>query len=522
MKKQKWLITVICIVLCLVVMISFVIPVSAASGPTLSSTLSDNIVQKGSKKTFDVWAKNASGNKIKATVTLNGEKLSPTWDDNEKSSYTLSFSKQGENIVVISASSDGGIKKQLTYHIEYQKASPGEAIGTATWSIEMFTIGCGYLVYPVEVSIYEGETSAEQLIRLLHSNGFVGYYGGSVKSAFYLGYIANGTATGGKYNNYQKSGSPATPKQLNLSPSIPAVLVPHLQKTMTFYDPDDYAKNWNGYLGEFVFTNGSGWMYSVNNIFPNVGFADTFLSDGDTVRVQFTLGYGADIGGFGAMGTDIPNVDTQPTSGYFNTANKDALTRTIRQALASGLMTKANVKKAYSSALSVAETLNASQSQVNSADNALKNALLNPGDETNAVPNDSPSSIGGSDSHGTTPSISGNSSSSDSSKGALGSTENSNQSAAENASGADESTMDSENAVNDSALAETTDTEAESGLVATDTQSENKPKIWIWIVIIAAILILSAGCFCIYWFYFKKRVVHSKKAEEIKKESEDK
>ena len=63
--------------------------VFAAAGPTLRTTLSDNTTQRGSKKTFDVWARNASGEKIKATVTFNGEKLSPTWDDNEKSSYTL-------------------------------------------------------------------------------------------------------------------------------------------------------------------------------------------------------------------------------------------------------------------------------------------------------------------------------------------------------------------------------------------------------------------------------------------------
>ena len=94
---------------------------------------------------------------------------------------------------------------------------------------------------------------------------------------------------------------------------------------MTFYDPGDYEKNWKGHLGEFVITNGSGWMYSVNNVFPNVGFADTYLSDGDIVRVQFTLGYGADIGGFGAMGTSIPNVENQPKSGYFSVANKDSL-----------------------------------------------------------------------------------------------------------------------------------------------------------------------------------------------------
>lgn len=369
--------------LCLV-LIGLLLPCpvsSAASGPTLKVTLADNSVQYGSKKTFDVWARNSSGQKIKATVKLNGNKLEPTWDDSEKASYTLTFAEEGMNTVTVSASSDGGKRKELTYHITYKKAQDGEKIGTAVWSVELFTLESGYLIYPCEVPIYEGETAAEQLIRLLHSNGFVGYYGGTPKSSFYLAYIADGTAKGTRYNNYQKSGTPAAPRALNITPSVSTVLEPHLKNTMTFYDPGDYQKNWMGYLGEFAITNGSGWMYSVNNIFPNVGFADSYLSDGDVVRVQFTLGYGADIGGFGSVGTSIPDVDTQPTSGYFAVADKDMLTKSICSALVSGLTDRVNVSKAYDSAIAAAVKLDASQSTVDTAVRELNNALENPSEK---------------------------------------------------------------------------------------------------------------------------------------------
>ena len=381
MNVKKWLLAFLCFCL-LLVSIPATLTVQAAAGPSVTTTLTDNVVQRGSKKTFDVWARNASGNKIKATVKLNGQKLDPTWDDNEKASYTLAFTREGENIVTVSASSDGGRKKELTYHITYQKASEGEQIGTAIWSVETFTLGCGYLIAPVEVPIYEGETAAEQLIRLLHANGFVGYYGGSVKSAFYLAYIADGTATGAKYNSYQKSGTPDVPRRLSLAPSIPAMLVPHLEETMTFFDPNDYATNWNGYLGEFAITNGSGWMYCVNNVFPNVGFADCYPADGDVIRVQFTLGYGADIGGFGAMGTEIPDVDNQPTGGYFAVANKDALTRSVCRAISSGFLSRVNVAEAYRAALNVMAALDASQSTVDAAAAALNRAVAAPDAES--------------------------------------------------------------------------------------------------------------------------------------------
>lgn len=265
---KKWYTFFLVAVLVITMLVSStMLPASAAGGPSLQTTLQDNVIQKGSKKTFDVWARNGSGKKIKATVKFNGQKLSPTWDDNEKASYTLLFTKEGENIVEVSASSDGGQKKELTYHITYQKAKPGEAIGKAVWSVEAFTLGCGYLIYPTKVDIYEGETAADQLIRLLHENGFVAYYGGTTKSSFYLAYIADGTAAPNSYSGYKKSGAAASPQKLNISPSIPSLLTPHLKQSMAYFEPEDYEKNWKGYLGEFAITNGSGWMYCVNNVF---------------------------------------------------------------------------------------------------------------------------------------------------------------------------------------------------------------------------------------------------------------
>lgn len=380
MQRSKRIVILLCTVLVLICSLPTVLS-GAASGPSLVTTLNDNAIQRGSKKTFDVWARNAGGAKIRATVKHNGERLEPTWDDNEKASYTLNFTEEGENIITVSASSDGGKKKKLTYRITYIRAKAGEEIGRAVWSVEAFSIGCGYLVEPTEVPIYEGETSAEQLLRLLSDNGFVGYYDGTVKSSFYLAYIADGSVTGERYNNYQRSRSPSNPRKLELAPSIPSLLYPYLEANMTYFDPDDYGKNWVGYLGEFAFTNGSGWMYAVNNVFPNVGFADCYLSDGDTVRVQFTLGYGADIGGASAVGTEIPGAGTQPAGGYFSVANKDRLSNAICRARTSGLLTRANVKAAYGTAFEVMAALDAKQAAVDAAVTALNKALADPADE---------------------------------------------------------------------------------------------------------------------------------------------
>ena len=393
MQMRKWA----CGLLCLLLAALFLLPASAAAGPTLAATLPDAsewenaIVQRGSRRTFDVWARNAAGGKIAATVKLNGKKVEPTWDDNEKTSYTLVFTQPGQNVVTVSASSDGGKKKTLTYYVDYRPAAEGEVIGAAVWSIEVFTIGCGYLIEPVELPIYEGETAADQLLRLLSLNGLVGYYGGAPAAGggFYLAYIADGNASAAKYNGYTRSAAPASPRTLGLDPAIPPLLIPHLEQTMTFFDIDDYEKNWAGYLGEFVFSNGSGWMYAVNNVFPNVGFADCFLADGDVVRVQFTLGYGADIGGFGAVGTDIPDVETQPSAGYFAVSDKDALTVALCRALRSGLTEKPNVRAALDGALEVMAALDASQRETDAAAEALLYALAHPSDDPVSPPAES-------------------------------------------------------------------------------------------------------------------------------------
>ena len=65
-------------------------------------------------------------------------------------------------------------------------------------------------------------------------------------------------------------------------------------------------------------------MYCVNGIFPNVGFCDYSLSDGDVMRIQFTLAYGADIGGASAMGYDYAD-------DYYKVADKDELTKLIAE-----------------------------------------------------------------------------------------------------------------------------------------------------------------------------------------------
>ncbi|MDR3344814.1 MAG: DUF4430 domain-containing protein, partial [Oscillospiraceae bacterium] len=205
--------------------------------------------------------------------------------------------------------------------------------------------------------------------------GYTAFYTGSPSKDFYLSQVGDGSKTNLQYDSAVNSrtllGAPVLPQKLSLKPQIPPLLYPYLNK-MSYFDDQDY-KNANGYLGEFLFTNGSGWMYTINNVFPNVGFADSYLSDGDVLRLQYTLAYGADIGGAGTMGGGAFSDDD-----FYPVANKDRLTALLVSA------GSAKGTGAYSNALTALQTVNSTQSQVNSAYTALQ-AVLRPAASTSAV-----------------------------------------------------------------------------------------------------------------------------------------
>ncbi|MDR0654132.1 MAG: DUF4430 domain-containing protein [Synergistaceae bacterium] len=112
----------------------------------------------------------------------------------------------------------------------------------------------------------------------------------------------------------------------------------------------------NGKLLGMSFENtAAGWMYTVNNVFPNKSAGLYELSDGDVMRWQYTEDWGADIGG---------NVEILGTGSL---PDKDALIWKVAEMNAAGN----NSGEAYENALSVLEALNATAEQIETALAAL-------------------------------------------------------------------------------------------------------------------------------------------------------
>ena len=164
--------------------------------------------------------------------------------------------------------------------------------------VEAFTIGGGYIVEPMFVDLYAGEKASTVLLRVLDANSLSYEYTGSPQALFYLARIM-----GSKISELPTDAS-----------LVPPVLFQHIEETLS-----DESRQGNA-LGEFDYTYGSGWMYSVNNSFPEVGFSDYTLNDGDVMRVQFTLAYGMDIGGSSSMWPGMGFEDFYPVP------NKDQMT----------------------------------------------------------------------------------------------------------------------------------------------------------------------------------------------------
>lgn len=258
--------------------------------PIIETDLKDGTTVKSSKKDIYVKATDYKGNRIRANqmrVVCNGAGVGDTWDDGTQTSYELPI-KNGVNQVLISAWDSEGRRTKEEFYIEGIVKEEGDVIGTATISIEATTVGIGYIIPPTKVEIRQGEPASYVVDRLLKENGFDYKHTGRFDDSFYLASI-------------KKEGILSNP---SIPEDLATILQEEKEKKKLEYDPTNYS---TGSLGEFSFTNLSGWMFSVNGHYTNYGLADVNLLDGDVLRFRYTLALGKDIGGSEAIGDDGGN-----------------------------------------------------------------------------------------------------------------------------------------------------------------------------------------------------------------------
>lgn len=237
-------------------------------------------VLKNRYYTFNVTAQTGDGKPIYSNhieVTLNGSTVSMPTGGNGTYHYELYFPKTDneydEHIVTVLAWDDEGNSVYVEYTVKFQGVKDGESIGSATIIIDATTIGLGVLEN-YECQIVSGETAAASLLKMFSAKGYTASYDGNEKVGFYVRAINKpGIASGA---------------------SVPSELWDRITADGITTSVPSTANS----IGEFDFTMGSGWMYSINGtLYPGKGLSEYKLSDGDVLCLRFTIAYGKDIGG---------------------------------------------------------------------------------------------------------------------------------------------------------------------------------------------------------------------------------
>lgn len=214
-----------------------------------------------------------------------------------------------------------------------------EKDGFVIISVEKFTLGQGYYIEPIKVPFSQGEKVGQVVARVLGSGNYNN--GVDEENIVYLSNI----------------------KDNDTSPvQIPQYILDEIGTVS--------QKQQAGWLGEFDYSFMSGWMYLVNNEMAPVGMSEYVVSDGDVIRLQFTLyGYGADLG-FGYPGF----IDS-----LIEVANKDALTAKVAEinshANKNELLSNQAISEAYNHAYTVLTNMESSQASVDEALTQLIQAL---------------------------------------------------------------------------------------------------------------------------------------------------
>ena len=215
-------------------------------------------------------------------VTLDGKTVEKSYGDSQPT-YELYFDPpqlgdEETHIVRVLAWDGSGNSTMKVYTVTYHQISEGDPAGSVDVVLDATTIGLGILDTGT-LDIVEGETAASVLLRFLQERGYEPDYQGSAAMNFYLRRISRGDIA-------YRANVPEHLWELILRDGI---------TTNDNYDRDS--------IGEFDYTQGSGWMYSINGtLYEGTGMSGYKVRNGITIYVRFTLSYGKDIGGYDSTG----------------------------------------------------------------------------------------------------------------------------------------------------------------------------------------------------------------------------
>ena len=167
----------------------------------------------------------------------------------------------------------------------------------------------GLLCGPAKIAIVSGETAAQTLMRFLSANGYTAFYSGTATKGYHLGYIADGDKADAYkgFTSSLKDYPVKTPQKIAINGQLSTLAQAMLGTYGVKWDPEKDKVAINGYLGEKDITPEAGWVFSLNNGFVTSSLDTVKLKNNDTLRVQFTLANGKDLGYLFGPGEQVRN-----------------------------------------------------------------------------------------------------------------------------------------------------------------------------------------------------------------------
>ena len=246
----------------------------AENQPLINTNIKDQGVYNQPILNFDVWITDYRGKSLGYSdmeVLVNGVPADYIGEMGRQT-YKTELNV-GSNTITIKVTDEYQYTVTKMYTVFFKSGA-----GEITISLEASTVGIAYLVEPRKLKVESGVSLSYALDQFLKEEGFTYSYNGNMDDGFYLSRIEK--------------------KNMLEGFSIPADLAAMIVKDELMFDPNSYEGL--DMLGEFDFSQGSGWMYSINGLYSSYGFNKAYVQDGDEVRIRFTLAYGKDIGGFQA------------------------------------------------------------------------------------------------------------------------------------------------------------------------------------------------------------------------------
>lgn len=275
--------------------------------------------------TVKAWSEDDTGNVIgyipamgtdtKLIVQLDGEIVSDPTQSGVAWEYSLYpanpvVGDSNTHTITIYAEDAYGNYGEKTLILTGQRREPGQKTGTAAIYVDMTVLGIG-VIGPVSYDVLADEPVSYTVAKAVMGKdlgepfgaaketfGWSGSYAGTLDDGFYL----QSLNTGLHADALEGNSWPGSTEEEALA-AIDA----------RFGKGSGLATLWrclyrNGLnkssgsgttFGEFDYTSGSGWMYSVggSTYYPGQSMSSVYLRDGDVLTLRYTLAYGWDVGG---------------------------------------------------------------------------------------------------------------------------------------------------------------------------------------------------------------------------------